>query len=104
MLLFGGFSKLRNEGSIPVPNAFAIFGPLLSVALKIITVGWAPHGVAQWFRRSQGDVWFRVTFLGLKFARIVAIFTISGQGPTPTPHHTERSRRSRAEAGRRWFT
>ena len=26
-----------------------------------------------------------VTFLGLKFARIVAIFTISGQGPTPTP-------------------
>ena len=60
MLLFGGFSKLRNEGSIPVPNAFAIFGPLLSVALKTITVGWAPHGVAQWFRRSQGDVWFRV--------------------------------------------
>ena len=60
MLLFGGFSKLKNEGSIPVPNAFAIFGPLLSVALKITTVGWAPHGVAQWFRRSQGDVWFRV--------------------------------------------
>ena len=60
MLLFGGFSKLRNEGSIPVPNAFAIFGPLLSVALKTTTVGWTPHGVAQWFRRSQGDVWFRV--------------------------------------------
>ena len=60
MLLFGGFSKLKNEGSIPTPNAIAIFGPLLSVALKIITVGWAPHGVAQWFRRSQGDVWFRV--------------------------------------------
>ena len=60
MLLFGGFSKLRNEGSIPTPNAIAIFGPLLSVALKTITVGWAPHGVAQWFRRSQGDVWFRV--------------------------------------------
>ena len=60
MLLFGGFSKLKNEGSIPTPSAIAIFGPLLSVALKIITVGWAPHGVAQWFRRSQGDVWFRV--------------------------------------------
>ena len=60
MLLFGGFSKLRNEGSIPVPNAFAIFGLLLSVALKTTTVGWTPHGVAQWFRRSQGDVWFRV--------------------------------------------
>jgi hypothetical protein len=44
-----------------------------------------------------------VTFLGLKFARIVPILTISGQGTVGVVQF-QYICRSRAEAGRRWFT